>query len=188
MTTRSSAAAPAMLEVYKANGRVAEQDVTVLVTGESGTGKELVARREFYQHSTRSRATFLASTARQFQRTCSRASCLGTRRAHSRERTGAELESSNSTAVARFLARRDRRHAAPIAGQGSTIIAAAKFRAPWVAISTVQTDSRLIAATHRNLQALVEEDLFSPGSLTTDSGSLRSTCPHCVNAARTFRS
>ncbi len=48
-----------MLEVYKAIGRVAEQDVTVLVTGESGTGKELVARA-IYQHGARSKATFLA--------------------------------------------------------------------------------------------------------------------------------
>src|SRR5262249_13520339 len=35
---------PAMQEVYKAIGRVAAQDVPVLITGESGTGKELVAR------------------------------------------------------------------------------------------------------------------------------------------------
>jgi two-component system nitrogen regulation response regulator GlnG len=35
---------PAMQAVYKAVGRVAPQDVTVLVLGESGTGKELVAR------------------------------------------------------------------------------------------------------------------------------------------------
>jgi transcriptional regulator with GAF, ATPase, and Fis domain len=33
-----------MQEVYKAIGRVAQQDVTVLIRGESGTGKELVAR------------------------------------------------------------------------------------------------------------------------------------------------
>jgi len=50
---------PPMLEVYKAIGRVAAQDVTVLITGESGTGKELVARA-IYQHSTRSSEPFLA--------------------------------------------------------------------------------------------------------------------------------
>jgi DNA-binding NtrC family response regulator len=49
----------AMLEVYKAIGRVAAQDVTVLITGESGTGKELVARA-IYQHSARSKQPFLA--------------------------------------------------------------------------------------------------------------------------------
>jgi DNA-binding NtrC family response regulator len=50
---------PAMLDVYKAIGRVAAQDVTVLITGESGTGKELVARAIF-QHSTRATGPFLA--------------------------------------------------------------------------------------------------------------------------------
>jgi DNA-binding NtrC family response regulator len=50
---------PAMLETYKAIGRVAAQDVTVLITGESGTGKELVARA-IYQHSSRAKAAFLA--------------------------------------------------------------------------------------------------------------------------------
>jgi nitrogen regulation protein NR(I) len=48
----------AMQEVYKAIGRVARQDVTVLISGESGTGKELVARA-LYHHSARSTATFL---------------------------------------------------------------------------------------------------------------------------------
>src|SRR6516162_4935426 len=43
---------PAMREVYKAIGRVAAQDVPVLITGESGTGKEMVARA-VYRHSAR---------------------------------------------------------------------------------------------------------------------------------------
>ena len=44
-----------MQEVYKAIGRVAQTDATVLIRGESGTGKELVARA-IYQHSLRSDA------------------------------------------------------------------------------------------------------------------------------------
>jgi two-component system nitrogen regulation response regulator GlnG len=50
---------PAMQEVYKAIGRVAAQDMTVLVSGETGTGKELVARA-LYQHSRRAVGPFLA--------------------------------------------------------------------------------------------------------------------------------
>jgi two-component system nitrogen regulation response regulator GlnG len=50
---------PQMQEVYKAIGRVAPQDVTVLIRGESGTGKELVARA-LYQHSPRIKGQFLA--------------------------------------------------------------------------------------------------------------------------------
>ncbi|MGC1274643.1 MAG: sigma-54 dependent transcriptional regulator, partial [Planctomycetaceae bacterium] len=50
---------PQMQEVYKTIGRVAPQDVTVLILGETGTGKELIARA-VYQHSRRSAAPFLA--------------------------------------------------------------------------------------------------------------------------------
>ena len=48
----------AMLEVYKAIGRVASTDATVLIRGESGTGKELAARA-IYQHSKRSSRPFM---------------------------------------------------------------------------------------------------------------------------------
>ncbi len=47
-----------MQEVYKAIGRVAPTDATVLLRGESGTGKELVARA-IYQHSLRAEKPFL---------------------------------------------------------------------------------------------------------------------------------
>ena len=50
---------PAIQEVFKAIGRVAETNTTVLILGESGTGKELVARA-IYQHSTRAGQPFLA--------------------------------------------------------------------------------------------------------------------------------
>mgnify|MGYP006287755925 CR=1 FL=1 len=49
---------PPMQEIYKAIGRVAATDATVLIRGESGTGKELVARA-VYQHSTRADKPFL---------------------------------------------------------------------------------------------------------------------------------
>jgi len=49
----------AMLDVYKQIGRVAPQDVAVLIRGESGTGKELIARA-IYHHSTRKGECFMA--------------------------------------------------------------------------------------------------------------------------------
>jgi two-component system nitrogen regulation response regulator GlnG len=48
-----------MQAVFKAIGQVATSDVTVMVTGESGTGKELVARC-IHQHSLRARQAFMA--------------------------------------------------------------------------------------------------------------------------------
>ncbi len=50
---------PAMQLVYKAIGRVSGQDINVLIRGESGTGKELVARA-IHQHSARAEKRFLA--------------------------------------------------------------------------------------------------------------------------------
>ncbi len=49
---------PVMQGLYKAIGRVAGTEATVLVRGESGTGKELVARL-VYQHSPRKDAPFV---------------------------------------------------------------------------------------------------------------------------------
>ena len=50
---------PAMQSICKRIGRIALQNVNVLVLGESGTGKELVARA-IYHHSRRNQAPFLA--------------------------------------------------------------------------------------------------------------------------------
>jgi two-component system nitrogen regulation response regulator GlnG len=50
---------PVMQEMCKVIGRIAPQDVNVLIVGESGTGKELVARA-LYHHSRRSDRPFLA--------------------------------------------------------------------------------------------------------------------------------
>jgi two-component system nitrogen regulation response regulator GlnG len=48
-----------MQEVYKAIGRIAGSDVTILLRGESGTGKELVARA-IHHYSRRSGRAFVA--------------------------------------------------------------------------------------------------------------------------------
>ncbi len=51
--------APAMQEVFRAIGRLAASNATVLITGESGTGKELVARA-LHRHSPRRDKPFIA--------------------------------------------------------------------------------------------------------------------------------
>jgi len=51
--------APAMQEVFRAIGRLAQSHATVLITGESGTGKELVARA-LHRHSPRAARAFIA--------------------------------------------------------------------------------------------------------------------------------
>jgi two-component system nitrogen regulation response regulator GlnG len=51
--------APAMQEVFRAIGRLAQSHATVMITGESGTGKELVARA-LHRHSPRAVKPFIA--------------------------------------------------------------------------------------------------------------------------------
>ncbi|MBX9811387.1 MAG: nitrogen regulation protein NR(I) [Burkholderiales bacterium] len=51
--------APAMQEVFRAIGRLAQSHATVLITGESGTGKELVASA-LHRHSPRAGKPFIA--------------------------------------------------------------------------------------------------------------------------------
>jgi len=51
--------APAMQEVFRAIGRLAQSNATVMITGESGTGKELVARA-LHRHSPRAAKPFIA--------------------------------------------------------------------------------------------------------------------------------
>ena len=51
--------APAMQEVFRAIGRLSKSSVTVLINGQSGTGKELVAQA-LHKHSPRAGKTFIA--------------------------------------------------------------------------------------------------------------------------------
>lgn len=51
--------APAMQEVFRAIGRLANSNITVLINGESGTGKELVAQA-LHRHSPRAANPFIA--------------------------------------------------------------------------------------------------------------------------------
>jgi DNA-binding NtrC family response regulator len=52
-------ASPVMQDVFKIIGQVTASDVTVMITGESGTGKELVAR-SIWKHSHRAKGNFIA--------------------------------------------------------------------------------------------------------------------------------
>ena len=48
-----------MQEVFRAIGRLARSNITVLINGESGTGKELVAHA-LHKHSPRAKGPFIA--------------------------------------------------------------------------------------------------------------------------------
>lgn len=89
----------AMQEVYKAVGRVAPQDMTVLILGESGTGKELVTRA-LYHHSKRADKPFLAINCAAIPETLLESELFGHERGASPGRIAAASASSSRPTAA----------------------------------------------------------------------------------------
>ncbi len=141
---------PAMLEVYKAIGRVAAQDVHVLITGESGTGKELVARA-IYQHSARAQAPFLAINCAAIPEALLESELFGHEKGAftgaERRRIGKFEQCSGGTL---FL---DEVGDMTLATQAKVLRLLQQQAFERVGGNeTVRTDVRLIAATHRELE------------------------------------
>ena len=151
---------PAMCEVYKAIGRVAAQDVPVLITGESGTGKELVARA-VYQHGPRAKAPFLALNCAAIPENLLESELFGHEKGAftgaDRRRIG-KFEQCNGGTI--FL---DEVGDMPLALQAKMLRVLQEQAFERVGGNeTVRTDVRLIAATHRDLKALSAEGKFRP--------------------------
>jgi two-component system nitrogen regulation response regulator GlnG len=144
---------PAMQEVYKAIGRVAPQDVPVLIVGESGTGKELVARA-LYHHSARSQEPFLAINCAAIPETLLESELFGHERGAftgaDRRRIG-KFEQANHGTV--FL---DEIGDMARASQPKLLRLLQEQQFERVGGNeTIQTDVRVIAATNQDLEALV---------------------------------
>jgi two-component system nitrogen regulation response regulator GlnG len=151
---------PAMREVYKAIGRVADQNVPVLITGESGTGKELVACA-IYQHGMRAKAPFLALNCAAIPENLLESELFGHEKGAftgaERRRIG-KFEQCNGGTL--FL---DEIGDMPLALQAKILRLLQEQAFERVGGNeTIRTDVRLIAATHRDLKARAEEGTFRP--------------------------
>jgi two-component system nitrogen regulation response regulator GlnG len=149
---------PAMQEVYKAIGRVAPQNVTVLILGESGTGKELVVRA-IYHHGHRSDKPFLAINCAAIPETLLESELFGHEKGAftgaERKRIGKFEQCSGGTL---FLD--ETGDMAPLT-QTKLLRALQEQRFERVGgTETLQTDVRLIAATNRDLEKMVSEGRF----------------------------
>jgi len=151
---------PVMCEVYKAIGRVAAQDVPVLITGESGTGKELVALA-VYQHGPRAKAPFLALNCAAIPENLLESELFGHEKGAftgaERRRIG-KFEQCNGGTI--FL---DEVGDMPLASQAKMLRVLQEQAFERVGGNeTVRTDVRVIAATNRDLQAWSAEGKFRP--------------------------
>ena len=155
MTQSSS---PAMQEVFRAIGRLAQSKVTVLITGESGTGKELVARA-LHGHGLRAGGPFVALNAAAIPRDLLEAELFG----HER---GA-FTGANTLRLGRFEEAHggtlflDEIGDMPLELQTRLlrVLAEGSFYRVGGA-QPVRVDVRIVAATHQPLEQRVEQGLF----------------------------
>jgi DNA-binding NtrC family response regulator len=147
-----------MQDVYKAIGRVAPQSVTVLVRGESGTGKELVARA-IYHHSDRSEGPFLAVNCAALTETLLESELFGHEKGSFTgavtQRIGKFEQCSGGTLFMDEVG-----DMSPVMqSKVLRVLQEQKFERVG-GTQTIETDVRIIAATNRNLEAMVGQRKF----------------------------
>jgi two-component system nitrogen regulation response regulator GlnG len=149
---------PPMQDVYKSIGRVAGQNVNVLLLGESGTGKELVARA-IYSHSPRHKSPFLAINCAAIPESLLESELFGYERGAftgaDRRRIGKFEQVDRGTL---FL---DEIGDMALATQAKILRLLQDGRFQRVGGNdTIETNVRIIAATNHDLEGLVAEGRF----------------------------
>ncbi len=147
-----------LLRVLDQAARVAQHDATVLILGETGTGKELVARA-IHQSSRRSSGPFIAINCGAIPRDLVESELFGYMRGAF---TGAvtnksgRIESADGGTL--FL---DEIGELPLEAQVKLLRVLQESEITKLGASTsTKVDVRVIAATHRNLTAMIEDGTF----------------------------
>jgi two-component system nitrogen regulation response regulator GlnG len=154
---------PSMQELYKSIARLSQNDLTVMIYGESGTGKELVAKA-LHKYSARSEKPFIALNMAAIPNDLIESELFGHEKGSF---TGAHQKSDGKFKLAEkgtlFL---DEIGDMPIDAQTRLlrVLQEGEFT-PIGGKEKILADTRIIAATHKNLLNLIEkgefrEDLF----------------------------
>jgi two-component system nitrogen regulation response regulator GlnG len=149
---------PAMQEIYRAIARLMGTDLSVLITGESGTGKELVARA-LHDFGKRRSAPFVAINMAAIPRELIESELFGHERGAftgAAQRSAGRFEQAKGGTL--FL---DEIGDMPFEAQTRLLrvlqegeYTSVGGRAP------IRADSRIIAATHRDLSQLIRQGVF----------------------------
>jgi two-component system nitrogen regulation response regulator GlnG len=150
--------APAMQEVFRAIGRLSRSNITVLINGESGTGKELVARA-LHQHSPRANKPFIALNMAAIPHDLLESELFGHERGAftgAQSQRAGRFEQANGGTL--FL---DEIGDMPADLQTRLLRVLADGEFYRVGGHTpIKVDVRIIAATHQNLEKLVQDGKF----------------------------
>ena len=149
---------PAIRKVHEVIARVAETDATVLVSGESGTGKDLVAR-DVHMRSKRSGGPFVAINCAALPERLLESELFGHVKGAFPEarasKRGLFVEASGGTLFLDDIADM------PLGSQAKLLRALEERLVRPVGGSTdTPFDARLVTATHRDLESLVESGRF----------------------------
>ncbi len=150
--------APAMQEVFRAIGRLSNSNISVLINGDSGTGKELVARA-LHNHSPRKDRPFVPLNVAAIPKELIESELFGHEKGAftgaTQQRTG-RFEQANGGTL--FL---DEIGDMPADTQTRLLRVLSDGEFYRVGGHTsIKVDVRIIAATHQNLEKLVEEHKF----------------------------
>lgn len=149
---------PAMQEVYRQIGRVAAQDVNVLILGESGTGKEVVARA-IYQYSKRANRPFLAINCAAIPETLLESELFGHEKGAftgaDRKRIGRFEQADGGTLFMDEIG-----DMTPLTQTKVLRVLQDQQFERVGGTELVRTNVRLIAATNRNLTEMMEKETF----------------------------
>ncbi|ATZ73372.1 nitrogen regulation protein NR(I) [Idiomarina sp. X4] len=150
--------APAMQDVFRAIGRLSSSSVSVLLTGETGTGKELVARA-LHKHSPRAEEPFIALNMAAIPADLIESELFGHERGAftgaDKKRIGRFQQANGGTLFLDEIGDMP----LPVQTRLLRVLAEGQFY-PVGAHQPVEVDVRVIAATHRSLETLVEKGLF----------------------------
>ena len=149
---------PVMQEVFKIIGQVTASDVTVMITGQSGTGKELVAR-SIWKHSHRSGKVFVAVNSAAIPENLIESELFGHEKGSftgaTVQRIG-KFEQCDGGTI--FL---DEIGDMALATQTKILRVLQQGEIQRVGgTETIRVDARIIAATNKDLEAMVREKTF----------------------------
>lgn len=150
--------APAMQEVFRAIGRLSQSNINVLINGESGTGKELVAKA-LHRHSPRREHAFIALNMAAIPKDLVESELFGHEKGAftgaSQQRVGRFEQASGGTLFLDEIGDMP----ADIQTRLLRVLADGEFYRVG-GHTPIRVDVRVIAATHQNLEELVEQKLF----------------------------
>jgi len=149
---------PAMQEIYRVLARLTQTDLTVMINGESGTGKELVAR-VLHDYGRRRQGPFVAINMAAIPRELVESELFGHEKGAftgAQTRTQGRFEQAEGGTL--FL---DEIGDMPLDAQTRLLRVLQEGEYTTVGGRTpIKTNVRIIAATHRDLKAQIQQGLF----------------------------